>query len=342
MNPNRRMGGWSDLRIASPGTCPEPSVAVTAPFYTEGDAGRIEWNDFQDNMDSNVGFAMVCDPTDADYADCLIAAKAGTLPEADVAERHPVNGDPNDTPVAWSDWDWFLADPKLGDQGCYLPGTATLLPPNYCDADIMEQYSDSSSTAVVLGSNPGGLTSYGYGRVNGAVSGLDLGTPGIYRAIGFHSHNSEEVAQSDPFVVCAVGEVPNCFWQCVPELGDGGVPTIPFNCDPVDPGDSADSGSFGGTPTTTSTFVPDCLLDGTCDSGGATTPVDSSDWSSDSSAPGTPRLSFDSSSDDSATGAVTLVRAVAATTGSDADLQLRRPPPRRRTGITGADDSGVD
>ena len=134
MNPNRRMGGWSDLRIASPYP---GSVAVTAPFYTEGDAGRIEWNDFQDNMDYNVGFA-IRDPTDADYADCLIAAKAGTLPEADVAERTPSTATRTIRP----------SHGAMGLVPCrsetwrrrYLPGTATLLPPNYCDADIMEQY----------------------------------------------------------------------------------------------------------------------------------------------------------------------------------------------------------
>ena len=152
---------------------------------------------------------------------------------------------------------------------------------------------------MVLGSNPGGLTSYGYGRVNGAVSGLDFGTPGIYELpVSTPTTRKSRTVRSVRGV--RSGRGPQLLLQCVPELGDGGVPTIPFNCDPVDPGDSADSGSFGGTPTTTSTFVPDCLLDGTCDSGGATTPVDSSDWSSDSSAPGdSSDWSSDSSSDDS-------------------------------------------
>jgi hypothetical protein len=349
MNPNRRMGGWSDLRIATPGTCEDPSVSVSAPFYIAGDEGRIEWNGFEDNMDYNVGFAKVCDPTDADYASCLISAKAGTLADADVAERHPVNGNPDDTPVAWSAWDWYLEDPKLGDQGCYqIPGdtTSALLPPNYCDEDIMAQYSASSSTAVVLGTDPGGLTSYGYGRANGAVSGLEIGDAGIYRAVGFHSNNSEEVAQSDPFVVCGDGQVPDCFWQCIDELTESGIPNIPFNCDEAEPGDSADSGSFGGTPTTTSTFVPDCFLDGSCDSGGATTPpADSSDWSSDSSAAGdSSDWSSDSSAgDDSGDWSGDSAPSGGDDSGLTLDSASTTPPTTPSdSGITGADDSGVD
>jgi hypothetical protein len=159
-------------------------------------------------------------------------------------------------------------------------------------------------------------------------------------------NNSEEVAQSDPFVVCADGQVPDCFWQCIDELTESGIPNIPFNCDEAEPGDSADSGSFGGTPTTTSTFVPDCFLDGSCDSGGATTPpADSSDWSSDSSAAGdSSDWSSDSSAgDDSGDWSGDSAPSGGDDSGLTLDSASTTPPTTPSdSGITGADDSGVD
>ncbi len=107
-----------------------------------------------------------------------------------------------------------------------------------------------------------------------AGSGLiefDATDPGIYTANGFHQYSRAVVGQSDPFIVCPEGEVPDCTNTCTDETtvrpfecpdtgpvdtGDSGA--TPDSSDSADSGDSAgdsaDSADSGDSSTTTSTI----------------------------------------------------------------------------------------
>jgi hypothetical protein len=177
---------------------------------------------------------------------------------------------------------------------------------------------------------------------------FDALTPGIFTGNAFHQHSRVVVGQSDEFIICPDGEVPDCTNECRDE-------TIvnPFDCvdtgpidsadsgatdsaDSADSGDSGDSGSTG--PTGPDSGVPDSGSTTGGDSGiedsGSTGPTGPDSGVPDSGSTTGGDSGIEDSGSTSPTGPDSGVPDSGSTTGGDSGIE--------DSGSTTGGDSGIE
>jgi len=137
---------------------------------------------------------------------------------------------------------------------CPTASVETRLPFYQLGEDIEVEWSGmEDNPEYMVGIVPDGemaavVSDYTDGAESGSVDFMAV-SEGIHTAIGFHQWNDDVetpdvaenvVAVSDQFIVCPVGEVPDCDWVCRSE-----EEVMPFECWPPEPTDSGDSGEGG-------------------------------------------------------------------------------------------------
>ena len=261
-------------RVYTRPTCVEPSTTEITIGYenvsTPPNGAWIGlWPEGSDAYDFSLSWVYVPNGTPAaegflcfsgslvDEADPELGCVEGTLPEGRY-ELRVMNKQRRIGYVSYLD---------VSDD-CPSATIETRLPFYQIGDDIDVEWSGMEANAeYMVGILPEGdteavVSAFTDGAESGSMDFLAV-SGGMHTAIGFHQWNDDVVAESDPFIVCPSGEVPDCDWVCRSE-----EEIMPFECWPSDPVDSGDSGEGGSDyDSGDSAYVPGDSGDTTGDSG---------------------------------------------------------------------------